>query len=56
MNEVIMAKMIEGVLFIEAAEYQLTLAKFEALSAEYEELSAKYNKLKNIVTAKSPPV
>ncbi len=46
MNDLIQARMIEGTLYIEATEYQLTEAKYQALCAEHEELSTKYNKLK----------
>lgn len=45
MSEMVKAKMIDGVLFIEAVKYQLTEAKYQALSAEHEELNNKYNEL-----------
>ena len=46
MSEVIKAKMIEGVLFIEATEYQLGQARYEVLSTQYEKLRTEYDRLK----------
>lgn len=46
MSEVVLAKMFDNVLYVEATEYQLTISKHEVLSAEYEELRTQCNELK----------
>lgn len=46
MSDLIPAKMVEGVLYIPATEYQLSEAKYQALSTEYEVLNTRYNELR----------
>ena len=46
-NGLVAGRMIEGILYVEATDYQLTEAKFAALSLEYEALKTTYSDLKN---------
>lgn len=46
MNEVVLAKSIDGILYVEATAYQLVESKHQVLSAEYEELRTQCNELK----------
>lgn len=45
-NGLVVGKMIGGVLYVEATDYQLAEAKFAALSIEYDALKTTYQDLK----------